>query len=122
MAKFLVLIDKAGRLTNISNNLHASFSKSVGAFEVICYVVATLVAIKFGNLICDESETLTEPEMPSRPTLNLTTIKLYKLHQKPVAHISDIPFAVPTSIKCYTLRGRWVVRLEALAEVATVIA
>lgn len=32
--------------------LHLTF----GTFEVICYLVATLVAIKFGNLICDEWE------------------------------------------------------------------
>ncbi|MEM8806854.1 MAG: hypothetical protein AAGF01_12575 [Cyanobacteria bacterium P01_G01_bin.38] len=115
------------------------FHLTFGAFEVLCYLVATLVAIKFGNLICDEWEEpsrataiespdslpekpIPNSETPTKPTLNLAKLKLYKLHKKSVIPVSVLPFSVPDFIKRYTLRGQKVVRLEALTEIATIVA
>ena len=47
-------------------------------------------------------------------TLDLSGIRLYKLHKKSVVRVESLPWAVPESIRQYTLHRRKVVRLEDL--------
>ena len=43
--------------------------------------------------------------------LDLTTLKLYKLHNYSVVKVADIPIEIPAQIKRYKLHKRDVVRL-----------
>lgn len=110
--------------------------------EIFLYLVIIPFAIEYANTLCDEwaqfqPAAVTEPPAPLphqtavpepvaeasvKPELNLSGIKLYKLHQQSVVPVSALPFQVPDSIRRYTLRHQPVVRVEALEAVASIIA
>ena len=48
---------------------------------------------------------------PMLDLLDLTTLKLYKLHNYSVVKVADIPIEIPAQIKRYKLHKRDVVRL-----------
>ena len=58
----------------------------------------------------------------AKPVLRVSDVRLYKLHQKSVVLLNALPFSIPNTIKRYMLRGQPVIRLEALQDIATVIA
>mgnify|MGYP001801380333 CR=1 FL=1 len=72
-----------------------------------------------------ESSAQKTPSLDStqnKPILQMSDIKLYRLHQRSVVLLSALPFSIPDTVKRYMLRGEPVVRLESLQAIATVIA
>ena len=70
----------------------------------------------------DETASVSQgQESSSRPKLNLSSIKLFKLRRKSVVKLSDLAFSVPETVKRYKLRREDVIKLTDLESFAEVI-
>jgi hypothetical protein len=56
-----------------------------------------------------------------QPELDLTALKLYKLHDRSVVRVADLPLEIPAAIKRYKLHKKDVVRLIDLQQFLTAL-
>lgn len=88
---------------------------SADATTTCCCTAVTITAPRPLLLLPPASEVVEQPE------LDLTALKLYKLHGYSVVRVADLPIEIPAAIKRYKLHKKDVVRLADLENLLTAL-